>query len=195
MSCSRGARPCLPAPTIRPRARTTIPGLARAKRTALYLDGRRFSVNDSSQDRPSRRQFLQRTGRIAGALCSPARGHSLRPRGGGQHHSPGPDRLRRTGHRSPCQRPVCQERPDAIGRHGRRLPGPARRQLQAADQLFPIRSTCPQIAGSSASTHTNTRWIAFGPAMWRSLRRRRPSAGFISPTPSPKASTSSWRNP
>ena len=84
----------------------------------------------SGDSRGTRREFLKNTGRIAAASALAGvvvpRVHAAEE----QHDPGGPDRLRRPGHRRRGECPSATKRPDQAGGHGRRVPGPARRQLR-----------------------------------------------------------------
>ena len=89
---------------------------------------------EAEQNGSTRREFLKNTGRIAAAtaLAGVAIPHVHAAER--QHDPGGPGRLRRPGHRRGRRRPVGQERPDQAGRHGRRLPGSAQRQLRGCSR-------------------------------------------------------------
>ena len=152
-------------------------------------------MSETKSTLTSRREFLKNTGRIAAASALAA-SRPARPRGREQHDPGGPDRLRRPGHRRGGQRPVRQERPDQAGGHGRRLRGPAQRaattNLQEAVRRPGRRARGPQVP--------RLRRLPEGDGLPEAGRRgdlrhaRRPSAGSTSPTPSRRASTSSWRS-
>ena len=82
------------------------------------------------QTTPSRRDFLKTTRHWSRRPRPSQTAVPLGPRRREQHDPGRPGRLRRPRHRRGGQRPVDQERPDQARRHGRRLRGPAQRQLR-----------------------------------------------------------------
>ena len=123
------------------------------------------------------------------------RGHSARTRRRGQHHPPGPDRLRRPRQRRGGRRLGDPQRPGQIVRHGRFVREPAGQASRSLARSQPTAWTCRPTGASSASTPTARPLTACGPgdvAMLTGYSGFRPAATRIRRRE--RASTSSWRN-
>ena len=155
---------------------------------------------NESKNRPSnlssRREFIKTTGRVAAVSALAGIVRPLCPCRRQRNAPSGLDRLRRARHRRGRQCHGRQKRPGQTGGHGRRLSATASTELRGLERAVRRQSGRAARSGSSSdSTPTNTRWIASSRAILRFSPRRWPSAGFILPMPSKRASMSSWKSP